>query len=410
MKRARHLAGYSLVEIFIVLTVMMMLASALGVNYYQSIRDQRIAETKETIEQVKDALVHYAARHQSRAFQVERYFSPVRILWDVPPQRPYLPCPDVTLDGFEDRAVPQPDRWISPFPQDRVSYYSLALVTIALNQYQGIYPPVNRFVPSRIYTVGCRSNKGALPWRTLGDREFLDAWGNPFTYRVSPDYVDQVRGFDEQMRAGDAVVMPAIYTLTSAFGGMTVILNTHVRPPGMQFTVTLHTTGLTYVREEAAALICSAAPCSSDSTLIIQGEVATAPTLVRVDAVAAELPVVASLSAGNIISGIPVVILSHGENGYGAWTPTGNCGLDAAGISEDERQNAIRYPTVALCAPIQVTGGRQNGFVHRPFARNTSDDFDDIVSWISTEELADKLSQLGVFPVGKVPPVGLEEH
>ena len=144
---------------------------------------------------------------------------------------------------------------------------------------------------------------------------------------------------------------------------------------------------------------------------------------------------------------MPIVILSHGENGYGALFPATDLGgIGCRSVPDDaldEAQNAFwgfsDYNAIrptgtgrnrVSCENLDRGGvkdlagapynGRQNGFVSRsrknrygfggdslPKQHQT---FDDIVDWMSTAELIQALEERGVLPAELLPPMGLEEY
>ena len=392
--------GYTLVEAMIVLTVMLMLASSLGVTYYQQRKDGRIAETEATMEQVKEALVRYAAGHRTRRFFLVNQLATVPVHWEVPAQRPYLPCPDVDADGLEDRA-------------DGSNFIPANGLVM-----------VNRFLYRSGQQPVCTAYKGALPWKTLGNQKYVDSWGNPFTYYVAPTHSDSLLGFDQETPASDVIMQPATYTLT-VNAGRTVAVNPNVRPTTRIHGVWHSGLGVSVESDPFPALICSEAPCSARSTAVIYGEVVpvtmTAGIFHLIGGVETDLPQGAQFGPGNIMNGLPVVILSHGENGFGAWKTPGGCGVDMAAAGPSEVQNAIRNRTGFIRLPgqpgsvtcrIVLSGGFSYGFVLR--AHDTSfsadDPYDDVLTWMSREELSDRLSKYGVLPVRRLPPLGLENH
>lgn len=87
------------------------------------------------------------------------------------------------------------------------------------------------------------------------------------------------------------------------------------------------------------------------------------------------LNVLASSGGTNIASNVPAVIISHGTNGYGAYTPTGQ---HLAGGSTDETENA----------------DNDNTFVSHDFTPT----FDDLVVWISPNILLNRMVTAGKLP------------
>ncbi len=118
----RRPRGFSLIEMAFVLIIVTLLLGGLLVPFATQVEQKRIAETQKAMEEIKEALIGYALR--------------------MPAGAPYLPCPDNTNDGAEDRDLA---------------------------------------------TDLCDIVEGNLPWATLGVGN-QDAWGNRFHYRVSPEF------------------------------------------------------------------------------------------------------------------------------------------------------------------------------------------------------------------------------
>lgn len=88
------------------------------------------------------------------------------------------------------------------------------------------------------------------------------------------------------------------------------------------------------------------------------------------------LNILSAASGGtNIATGVPAVIVSHGTNGYGAYTTTGQ---QLAGGSTDETENA----------------DNDNSFVSHDFTPT----FDDLVVWISPSILLNRMVTAGKLP------------
>lgn len=151
----------------------------------------------------------------------------------------------------------------------------------------------------------CNNASGVIPWATLGVNE-TDAWGNRYTYRVTPAFADGIG--------------------SSTYGGCT--------PNPLP---TLATFGL----------------CSVGN-----------------------LNVLSAATGTNIAASVPAVIVSHGKNGAGAWTPQGN--QIAVSSNPDEADNS--------------NGG--NTFVsHTPTST-----FDDLLVWISPNILFNRMVAAGKLP------------
>jgi prepilin-type N-terminal cleavage/methylation domain-containing protein len=161
---------------------------------------------------------------------------------------------------------------------------------------------------SRATCTTAANSTGALPWATLGVSE-TDAWGNRYTYRVTPDFADAIA--------------------SSTYGGCT--------PSPIP---TLASFGL----------------CSVGN-----------------------LNVLSAATGGTTIAGsVPVVIISHGKNGAGAYTTQGT--QLAVGSDADELENS--------------DGSTDNNYV----SHTLSPTFDDLVVWISPNILYNRMVAAGKLP------------
>ena len=88
--------------------------------------------------------------------------------------------------------------------------------------------------------------------------------------------------------------------------------------------------------------------------------------------------------SSNIATQIPAVVVSHGKNGYGAYTSSGTQ-LSTTGAGTDELENTDTDAT----------------FVSRPYTDNPAAPggaFDDIVTWISPNILFNRMVAAGKLP------------
>jgi len=76
--------GFTLIEMAIVLVIITILIGGLAMPLSAQIQARRIAETKKTIEEAREAVVGYAMTHRTLG------------------NKPYLPCPDTNGDGIEE--------------------------------------------------------------------------------------------------------------------------------------------------------------------------------------------------------------------------------------------------------------------------------------------------------------------
>lgn len=165
--------GFTLVELAIVLVLVTILIGGLAAPLSAQIQARRIAETRKILDEAREAVMGYAMTHSCRcAYDT---VGPAGTLLSAPQttctsgcpannpsftavtlQRPYLPCPDTTGDGREDR-----------------NFSTRACIE---------------------QVVGSKLSHGWLPWVDLGVAQ-QDAWGNRLRYTVNTDFSTEVRGF-----------------------------------------------------------------------------------------------------------------------------------------------------------------------------------------------------------------------
>lgn len=129
----RKKSGFTLIEMAIVLVIMTILIGGLAVPLSTQIKARHLAQTKTEIEAAREAVVGYTRLNRTAL------------------SRPYLPCPDVTGDGREDRTG-----------------------------------------------TACTSasGDGLLPWVDMG-LPGQDAWANRLRYAVHRDSADSSMGFTD---------------------------------------------------------------------------------------------------------------------------------------------------------------------------------------------------------------------
>ena len=185
---------------------------------------------------------------------------------------------------------------------------------------------------------------------------------------------------------------------------------------------------------QGPSLICDDAPCPDSNSETIVGTVFAA----AYPAPGAELAnfadfngvVLAEFTTGSAADGVPFVVVSHGRNGYGA-IRGGNgeefyCIPFPPGSRNNtrflaEKQNALWFTDINLprraegafsCAmPQGTTDYNGVGFVSVPVHAPADGDqgFDDIVRWLSVEEIVKGLAKRGALPARLLPPIGLEK-
>lgn len=226
----------------------------------------------------------------------------------------------------------------------------------------------------------CTALMGVVPWATLGVSE-TDAWGRRFSYRVSPAFADSVEN-------PPGTPLRTWNTLQSS-------------PPGPGYTPPPAPPAPPYLTQTISspgsptnqAPLChvTTAPTLSSFALCSLGDIAVFTR------VATATPAVASGVA------LPAVIISHGKNGFGAFTPRGVAPL-AAPVGADEIANATGGTT-----PATPTGGYASwAFFSRtptPAASPCSDaagpsfcEFDDVVLMITSNVLIARMVAAGRLP------------
>lgn len=143
--------GFTLIEMAIVLVIMTILIGGLAVPLSAQIQARRIAETNKTLDEAREAIVGYAMTHKTAG------------------NKPYLPCPDLTGNGTEDR-------------------------------------------------VGnaCQGQTGFLPWVTLGVGN-MDAWGNRLLYATHADVSNSNAGISGTVTP--AASWPQVCNTNACFSG-----------------------------------------------------------------------------------------------------------------------------------------------------------------------------------------------
>jgi prepilin-type N-terminal cleavage/methylation domain-containing protein len=291
MIRAR---GFTLIELAIVLVIITVLIGGLAMPLSAQIQARRIAETKKTLEEAREAIIGYAMSHTTSNKCTCAYDNEGKVssssstcdepynfpdTWCAPKGEPnttkndiyiirhYLPCPDTIDDGRENRDG-------------------------------------NR----------CAAASGWFPWADLGTAPH-DAWGNRLHYSVeSREYTNKSRGLPN---------------------------NPSERTPPYD--------GLNLKR---VWMMCSDSTCTT-------------------------------LVADNL----PVVLLSHGPNGWGARNVSGN--PLAVPTSDDEKQNTNDDTDFVSRSPYKPADDSEE---------ERQKEFDDLVVWIS-----DGLLRSRVCPAGGCP-------
>lgn len=142
----RH-AGFTLLEMAIALVIIGLMLGGLMMPLLARQDQRNLAETQRQLALIRSALTGFAASHRAAD------------------SRPYLPCPDSTGDGSEDR-------------------------------------------DSDSGACSATGNEGGLPWMDLGLGR-SDGWGRGFRYRVDPDFANSATGFTFSSPANLVVLQAA---------------------------------------------------------------------------------------------------------------------------------------------------------------------------------------------------------
>ena len=380
--KARHkaAAGYSIVEAGIVLAVVGLLLSSSLVPLGARLRAEKVGDARDQLEEINSAILGYAATHRTIGAVAILDNVPSRRHASIPAGRPYLPCPDVTGDGLEDRhALPelpnpnpspttrvtvsflrnneirnqalerlsfgtsvsdsvaseltfQGDRsvWSMTNVNFRIAAPDFAPITVTMSSDSAL----NQLTTASSTSVDpgfgtCVSDKGSLPWSTLGT-DAHDPWGNRFTYRVDPIFAHQVLGIGPETRADmyDPRLPLQEVTLTLIAGGVPTTKTFASFRRRSTVYVQSVTPSQTFLIDELPGFVCTdtytfliSSGCSiSPIILTIAGHTLNdvATTQVTLFDVLEGVTVARRFIKNDIINGMSFIVLSHGRNGYGA--------------------------------------------------------------------------------------------
>jgi prepilin-type N-terminal cleavage/methylation domain-containing protein len=209
----------------------------------------------------------------------------------------------------------------------------------------------------------CTATLGVVPWSTLAVPE-TDAWGRRLTYRVSPVFADAASASTWQTDTTTTPASPA---------------------------------------QQSPSCAPSPTPANATFGMCSLGDMAV---LTRNESTHAT----SALGAG-----LPAVVISHGKNGYGAYTPTGQ--RNGVGVTGDSNSDGVPDQNVDETANLAGTpsGTPPSGaysqylFYSRNPTTGTSGcsdtvsgsvfcEFDDIVSWVPTSALISRMLSSGRLP------------
>ena len=437
--------GFTLVELAIALAVVGLLLGASLIPLRALDEARQLQDERRRMETIRDAIVGYAQRHRTRARTV-RYVDrrPPHPFWEfrLPGGRPYLPCPDWDGDGFEDRA-PQGS---GGFVQGMEVKPDLTVTATIVGRFgdnisNGPYP---YYIPGE-----CRASRGNIPWRTLGVSP-ADNWGNRHTYFADPAFSNALIGFDRKtvadlydrrlptapqlglpLRRIDAWVDERNRTgfVDDEPNGCPAVICNGLKssdcgirpPPGSNAT-------------PGYADDCIWEP-RLPMTLVLEGGEMARTHIAGNRPILPEVftrgwPFVRGFPPGTVTDGIPIAVVSHGPNGRFAvshWASLGRP-VDSRGVkspvcdlpgtlpffpgdreyrrlyfSEPQRRpvlheaiNATRNsPGRESCGQLDYS---HSLFVWEPPGTGDKSDFDDMLLWVTREELSGAMR-------GEIPPL-----
>ena len=429
--------GYTIVELSIVLVVAGLLLSGAIASFDRWARYEQARTTRDTIDLVKEAIVQYAARNRT----APRPITESKAGWNMPPSRPYLPCPDIDGDGIEDRV-------------ENADLLDLAVHIRGNGSRRFVPPDYDNAHGNLFYSHGlCSSQRGLLPWRTLR-APAADAWGGLFSYYVDSGFSHSLVGFNQDDHADQFDTRRPL----DVFGDNNISESDAdqicdprgIYCPQYRERVEAIATGGATEADQLPALVCDFGPCSiarkrNDMlTLSSSGGAGAVATKVeyRFSEGEWEIRILRRLEEDMIYEAPAFVVISHGANGYGAVavanTQIGinvaatynrvagrysfHCasfpdGDIATAAYRAERQNAWRSQALgkenlgASCPLVNVEGENESVRVYRGHYTARADpdaaEFDDVVDWMEVDVLKARLSEIGALPARGLPPFGI---
>ena len=435
--------GYTIVELSIVLVVIGLLLSGAIASFDRWSRYEQAQTTRDSIDLVKKAVVQYAARNRTapREITVRSEFSRVTVIagvretvqvtvqtsWNMPQSRPYLPCPDITGDGIE----------------DRVEDADLLDLT---EHIRGDGSHENNANRNLFYGHGlCSSQRGFLPWRTLRVPA-ADAWGGLFLYYVDAVFSHSLVGFNQDDHADQLDTRRPL----DVFGDNNLCYSPRGRDQCPQYRERVEAIDIDGDNaDQLPALVCDFGPCSiarkkNDAlTLSSSGGAgavfSTAKQLYPFSEGEGGIRILRLLEEDAIYNAPAFVVISHGPNGYGAVAVANTTvnivpdnldnlvarrSLRCASFPDGdiatpaylaERQNAWRSQDIVDenfghdCPLVNVEDENNRVYRGNYTARADPDaaEFDDVVGWMGVGVLKVRLSEIGALPAPGLPPFGI---
>ena len=420
--------GYSLPEMAIALLVLGILLGGIVVPLSSRLKAEARLKTENLVYDAREAVLGYGIANRTVsgvgavAIQIQDYNG---LPHAMPEGRPYLPCPDVTGDGVEDRVYSLRD---SSLNFEAALLDGAAPISGPLTYIHYFNPsPSPSPSPNFHFRLGsCQEQKGLLPWRTLGLTEKGDSWGRQLGYWVDLAYSNRLLGFDEFSRA-DTSDPRRPYDAETVNGRQLLFYSEREEDR----------TSRSNAMNLAGGIVCShlfktsitgtgieqGCPFSRNSQgNLLAGIIHTHDDTVTVGA--RRIPEYAGpttqTDATGIVNGAAFVIFSHGPNGWGG--VNAESGLCSSPPPDNdnlaERANAFYatgHPLLASsgsfapnCTAMTHAELSENRFVAAPPSNTgeasgaTADGGDDIVVWTAPQSLFGAFMQAGALPIPKL--------
>ena len=426
--------GYSLPEMAIALLVLGILLGGIVVPLSSRLKAEARLKTENLVYDAREAVLGYGIANRTVSgvggipIQIRDYNG---LPHAMPEGRPYLPCPDITGDGVEDRITNPPTNSLT-FEAALLAGTSATSSNPDIIYTHYFNPSPSPPPPSAFdFRLGsCQEQKGLLPWRTLGLTEKGDSWGRQLGYWVDLAYSNRLLGFDEFSRA-DTSDPRRGYVAETVNGRQLLFYHEREetrtgRGGAMNLAggiVCSHLFKMGGTSITANEVGCPPSGTSSSQGNLVAGIIHTHNETVTLGA--RRIPKYAGATtqtdATGIVNGAAFVIFSHGPNGWGGVNAeSGKCSSSPPPETDNlaERANAFYatgHPLLAssgsfapACTAMTHAELSENRFVSAPPSTTgektgaTADGGDDIVVWTAPQSLFGAFMQAGALPIPKL--------
>ena len=447
----RRLLGFNLIEVAIIMVVTGLIAGAVVIPVAQLLRDDGYEWQERQMTLIQEAILGYAALHRTphnvvvevagnAGFPDESPAAFYGRTYNLPAGRPYLPCPDVNGDGYEDRV----DYGVAgEIPQGALEPLALRQ-TLTLRVGAPTTTGSAVTYNSQVEALGrCAFSRGLLPWLSLGVPP-ADRWGNAYTYQVDDIFADSLAGFNQNSKTAEFEIRARI----DVEGSDAYLPRGMQVPRGFGFRTASDAASsvlVSFVEVGGPVVVCDGtlgpkcypparnAPRPDSMLTLAAGQQTSL-------AFAAQYR---DYVANAVTEGVPYAVISHGRNGHGAVNHArlaelkrvgGSNGLNASQIAcnwpihdnassftmpDHLNAEAVNFPNAnsgpfspvrPLCRT-SLTDSGNNNLVHRfvmwePPREGRGDNgttFDDLVVWTEREKLLDLFTHNRTFPAPDYP-------